>query len=98
MAQPLSRANPVRQRSNAQSAKRNSELSQRLAEILLRLPYLWQEVGVEQRQELLQHTADLSVLGPLLQMLEQHPQADSEEILVRWQGQAGFEDTQRLAA
>ena len=98
MAQPLSRANPVRQRSNAQqSAKRTLELSQRLAEILLRLPYLWQEVGVEQRQELLQHTADLSVLGPLLQMLEQHPQADSEEILVRWQGQAGFEDIQRLA-
>ena len=31
-------------------------------------------------------------------MLEQHPQADSEEILVRWQGQAGFEDIQRLAA
>ena len=30
-------------------------------------------------------------------MLEQHPQADSEEILVRWQGQAGFEDIQRLA-
>ena len=88
MAQPLSRANPVRQRSNAQSAKRTLELSQRLAEILLRLPYLWQEVGVEQRQELLQH-ADLSVLGPLLQMLEQHPQADSEEILVRWQGQSG---------
>ena len=61
MAQPLPRANPVRQRSNAQSAKRTLELSQRLAEILLRLPYLWQEVGVEQRQELLQHTADLEV-------------------------------------
>lgn len=97
MAQPLPRANPVRQRSNAQSAKRTLELSQRLAEILLRLPHLWLEVSADQRQELLHHAVSLGVLGPLFQMLEQHPQADNEEILVRWQGQAGFEEIQRLA-
>ena len=58
---------------------------------------MWLEVSADQRQELLHHAVSLGVLGPLLQMLEQHPQADSEEILVRWQGQAGFEDIQRLA-
>ena len=59
IAQPLPRANPVRQRRNAQSAKRTLELSQRLAEILLRLPHLWLEVSADQRQELLHHAVSL---------------------------------------
>ena len=37
------------------------------------------------------------MFGSLVKMLEQHPEADSEEILVRWQGQPGFDDIQRLA-
>jgi len=39
---------------------------------------LWLEVSADQRQELLHHAVSLGVLGPLLQMREQHPQADSE--------------------
>ena len=97
MAQPLQRSNPTFARSNASNTKRTLELSMRMAEILLRLPYLLQEVSDTQRKELVEHAGDFGVFGSLVKMLEQHPEADSEEILVRWQGQPGFDDIQRLA-
>jgi DNA primase len=97
MAQPLQRSNPTFARSNAPNTKRTLELSMRMAEILLRLPYLLQEVSDTQRKELVEHAGDFGVFGSLVKMLEQHPEADSEEILVRWQGQPGFDDIQRLA-
>jgi DNA primase len=97
MAQPLQRSNPTFARSNAPNTKRTLELSMRMAEILLRLPYLLQEVSDTQRKELVEHAGDFGVFGSLVKMLEQHPEADNEEILVRWQGQPGFDDIQRLA-
>lgn len=97
MAQPLQRSNPTFARSNVPNTKRTLELSMRMAEILLRLPYLLQEVSDTQRKELVEHAGDFGVFGSLVKMLEQHPEADSEEILVRWQGQPGFDDIQRLA-
>lgn len=97
MAQPLQRSNPTFARSNAPNTKRTLALSMRMAEILLRLPYLLQEVSDTQRKELVEHAGDFGVFGSLVKMLEQHPEADSEEILVRWQGQPGFDDIQRLA-
>ena len=97
MAQPMARNKPLRHRSNTQNTKRTLELTQRMAEILLRLPYLWQQVADEQRQELKRHSAGLGVFGPLVEMLEEHPEADCEELLVRWQGQSDFADVQRLA-
>ncbi|NCF32926.1 MAG: DNA primase [Proteobacteria bacterium] len=97
MAQPLQRSNPTFARSNAPNTRRTLALSMRMAEILLRLPYLLQEVSDTQRKELVEHAGDFGVFGSLVKMLEQHPEADSEEILVRWQGQPGFDDIQRLA-
>jgi hypothetical protein len=61
------------------------------------LPSLWQELSDEQRQDLQLHAAELGVFGVLVQLVQQHPEADSEEILVRWQGLPGFDDIQQLA-
>ena len=97
MAQPLQRSKPSFRRPNPQQAQRTQELPQRMAEILLRLPSLWQELSDEQRQDLQLHAAELGVFGVLVQLVQQHPEADSEEILVRWQGLPGFDDIQQLA-
>jgi DNA primase len=97
MAQPLQRSKPLFRRPNPQQAQRTQELPQRMAEILLRLPSLWQELSDEQRQDLQLHAAELGVFGVLVQLVQQHPEADSEEILVRWQGLPGFDDIQQLA-
>ena len=97
MAQPLQRSKPLFRRPNPQQAQRTQELPQRMAEILLRLPSLWQKLSDEQRQDLQLHAAELGVFGVLVQLVQQHPEADSEEILVRWQGLPGFDDIQQLA-
>ena len=97
MAQPLPRSKPAFRRPNPQQAQRTQELSQRMAEILLRLPSLWQQLSDQQRQDLQLHAGELGVFGALVQLVQQHPEADSEEILVRWQGLPGFDDIQQLA-
>ena len=97
MAQPLQRSKPSFRRPNPQQAQRTQELPQRMAEILVRLPSLWQALSDEQRQDLQLHAAELGVFGVLVQLVQQHPEADSEEILVRWQGLPGFDDIQQLA-
>jgi DNA primase len=97
MAQPLPRSKPAFRRPNPQQAQRTQELSQRMAEILLRLPSLWQQLSDQQRQDLQLHAGELGVFGALVQLVQQHPEADSEEILVRWQGLPGYDDIQQLA-
>jgi hypothetical protein len=97
MAQPLTRSKRPSSRRTPQKVQRAQELPERMAEILLRLPTLRHELTDQQRQELWSHRAELGVFGTLLEFLQQHPDADSEEILVRWQGLPGFEDMQQLA-
>ena len=97
MAQPLTRSNTTFSRPNPQKVKRTQDLPERMAEILLRHPALLQQTSDEQRQDLHAHSAELGIFGALLELLKAHPEADSEEILVRWQGLPGFDDIQRLA-
>ena len=97
MAQPLARSNPTFNRPNPQKAKRTQDLPERMAEILFRQPALLQDMNEEQRRDVQAYSSELGVFGALVQLLRQHPDADSEEILVRWQGLPGFDDIQRLA-
>ncbi len=97
MAQPLTRSKRPSSRRTPQKVQRAQELPERMAEILLRLPTLWDQLTDQQQQDLRTHRAELGVFGTLLEFLQQHPEADSEEILVRWQGLPGFEDMQQLA-
>jgi DNA primase len=78
---------PVRQ--TARQPARNKQkgldkVSERLLTLLLKHPGHWAEVSVESQSTLLEAASDLGLLGDILSYVHAHPEADSEELLVRW--------------
>ncbi len=59
-------------------------VSERLLTLLLKHPGHWNEVSVESQSTLLEAASDLGLLGDILSYVHVHPEADSEELLVRW--------------
>ena len=67
----------------------SSKLSERLLTLLMKRPQLWHDAP-ESKADLLESYADLGVFGELLNFVEHHPEADTEEILVRWSDEAKY--------
>jgi len=55
----------------------------------MKRPSLWYDAP-ESKAGLLESYADLGVFGELLNFIEHHPEADTEEILVRWSDEAKY--------
>ncbi len=68
----------------------SSRLSERLLTLLLKDPQMWRAAADETRAGLLDAHASLGLLGQVLNYIEQHPQADTEEILAHWSDEPRF--------
>ena len=84
---------------NRQKTNQNvsSKLSERLLTLLLKDPGMWREADQATRRGLLDTDGDLGFLGQLFAYLEQHPDADTEEILVRWSDEPWYPELLRRA-
>ena len=58
---------------------------------------MWHEADQEARRGLLDARGDLGFLGQLFAYLEDHPQADTEEILVRWSDEPWYPELLKRA-
>lgn len=62
----------------------SNRLSERLLTLILKRPQMWQEIATEVRQPVLESEQQLGILSEIVNYLEKNPQADTEELLVRW--------------
>ncbi len=77
-------AAPVRTAPRVQQASGAGRLSERLLTLIVKKPELWASVADDLRANLLANAEQLGVLGDVLGFLDQHPQADIEEMLIHW--------------
>ncbi len=84
---PVQRA--PRARTNV-SNDRSRRLSDRLLTLLLKNPAMWLQVNAEVQQSLAEFLPDLGLLGEMILYIDENPEADTEEILVRWSDEAAY--------
>ncbi len=89
------RSKPSSQRKASPSAL--SKLSERLLTLLLKSPGLWHAAATETREGLLQESEQLGFLGALISYVEHHPEADTEELLVRWSDEERYPELLKRA-
>jgi hypothetical protein len=58
---------------------------------------MWQEIPTEVRQPVLESEQQLGLLSEIVNYLEKNPQADTEELLVRWSDDPRHPDLLRQA-
>jgi DNA primase len=93
---PNSLSNSRPQRAKRPSDKAN-RLSDRLLTLTLKSPKMWQEVSSDTRISILASAPQLGVLGELVNYIDKNPEADTEELLVRWSDNPRYPDLLKRA-
>ena len=79
------------------SKKKTSTLSERLLTYVLKHPPVWTFVPAEVRLAVLDVVPQLDLLGEIVAYIDEFPEADTNELLVRWADETGYDDLLRLA-
>ena len=94
-----SASGPTRSRSSRpKTAQKNiSALSERLLTYVIKHPPVWTFVPQAVRDEVLDAVQQLGVLGDFVMYIDNNPSADTDELLVRWADEPGYEQILQLA-
>ena len=81
-------ATPRQTRQTRRESGTQSKIATRLLTLLMKAPDNWHATPADARAQILAQSAELGLLGQVIGYLEEHPQADSEELLIHWSGEA----------
>jgi DNA primase len=76
---------------------RSRRLSDRLLTLLVKEPKMWHEADPEARQGLLSFVPNLGLFGEIVQYIDHNPEADAEELLIRWSDESSYAELLRRA-
>ncbi len=85
-------SSPVSNAPKKASNNRVKRLSERLLTLLLKQPGMWQQLDSSTREGLLTYADEMGLFGEIVSYLERHPDADTEELLVRWSDEADYSE------
>ena len=90
-------ATPRHSRQTRRETNALGKITSRLLALLMKAPHNWQATPSEARARILAQSGELGVLGRVFDYLEGHPEADSEELLIHWSGEAEHADLLQAA-